>query len=100
MYNNSSFFEDTSADKDISYSSTKFGTGFDNTKFMCKLKIGRYYWTGERWADWEAEYLPVKDKYENSLYSFEVLNGVTHYYYTYKGVKTEVTLDEYNKMRV
>lgn len=99
MFNNSSCFDDTYTDADIAYSNTKFSTGFNNTKFMCKLMIGDYYWNGERWADWNTEYLPVKDKYENSLYSIAELSGVKHYYYTYNNIKAEITLEEYNKMR-
>lgn len=99
MFNNSSFFADTYIDKEVTYSNTKFSTGFNNTKFMCKLMVGNYYWTGEIWANWNTEYLPVKDKYENSSYSIAELSGVKHYYYIYNSVKTEISLEEYNKMK-
>lgn len=99
LFNNSSFFADTYTDKEVAYSNTKFSTGFDNTKFMCKLMIGNYYWDGEDWRDWTTYYLPNKDRYENATYSIAELSGVKHYYYTYNGVKTEITQEEYNKMK-
>lgn len=100
MFSNYHNANNTSIDTDVVYSNTKFSTGFDDTKFYCKLKIGDYYWNGEQWLNWNTAYLPNKELYENASFGTEYSNGVTKYYYIYQGSdKIYITEEEYNKMQ-
>lgn len=100
MFSNYHNVSNTSIDTDVVYSNTKFSTGFNDTKFYCKLKIGDYYWNGEQWLNWNISYLPNKELYENASFGTEYSNGVTKYYYRYQGSdKIYITEEEYNKMQ-
>lgn len=101
MFSNHHNANNTTIDSNVVYSNTKFSTGFDDTKFYCKLKIGDYYWDGEQWLNWNTAYLPNKELYENALFGTEYENGVTKYYYRAngQGEKIYITEEEYNKMQ-
>ena len=60
--------------------------------------IGDYYWNGEEWLSYTKDYLPVKEMWEGCSWKISSEYGVKHYYYTWQGVETEVSEEEYNKM--
>lgn len=98
MYNSSPFFTNTSMNTESRYENSKYSSGYENTKFPCRLMIGDYYWNGEEWLSYTKDYLPVKEMWEGCSWKISSEYGVKHYYYTWQGVETEVSEEEYNKM--
>ncbi len=94
LFNNSNFSNKTDEDKDVVYTNDKFTTSFHDTKFMCKLKIGDSYYTGEGWKSWTKDYLPNKDFFDNAIIGVEVHGSERKYYYIYKGGKKYIGEEE------
>lgn len=84
----------------VSNSNNKYSSGYADTKFYCRLKIGDYYYNGEEWRPYN-EYINNLDYYKVNI-GFEEVNGVTKYY-TYdaknpSGTKKYITQSEYEKI--
>lgn len=70
---------------DQKYSSTRNGTGYNNTLFPCRLYIGDYYYDGEKWVN-KSEYQrkQAKGYYANQLELWEETRDPMPTWYKYK----------------
>lgn len=82
------------------YKTTKYGIGYEDTRFKARLKIGNFYFDGENWLNWTTEYLPNKDYYEKAYVTIEEIYGEKHWYSHYNGVKKEITKEEAQRIDV
>ena len=67
------------------YSSTSYGTGYNNTLFPCRLYIGDYFYDGEKWVH-RNEYQRKLNKgyYANQFEVWEETRKPTPTWYKYK----------------
>ncbi len=99
MFSQSPIASDLTTSTDATYYSGQYSAGFKDTRFACRLRIGNYYWTGEKW-----------DLYSNYTNNIAYYNRVTYegtYNYEYRywyldgnNEKVFLTLEEYNKINL
>lgn len=84
---------------DEAYSNTKYGSGFKNTMYPCRLSIGNYYYDGDKWVSYTDYNLKVERGY------YKDVNGRGHTsgakWYRYKdnyGYWRWVTSSQYNSL--
>lgn len=81
------------------FSYTKYGAGFDNTLFPCRLSIGNYYYDGERWVSYDDYNLKKERDYYKSIAGTGHFAGAK--WYRYKDGYNYwrwVTKDRYNSL--
>lgn len=81
------------------YSNTKYGSGFKDTLFPCRLSIGDYYYNGDRWVNYSEYYDRISKNYYSVTYGPISYSGATWYSYIDQyGYRRFVTEKEYNSL--
>ena len=63
------------------YSNTKYGAGFKNTLFPCRLAIGAYFYDGDKWTLYTDYNLKVQREYYKNVNGYGHIAGAKWYRY-------------------
>lgn len=78
------------------FKTTQYGTGYEDTRFKARLKIGDYYYDGEQWTNY-SEYLDkLNGGYYKTLFYSQRTGAKWYKYKNTKGWWIYCTESEYN----
>lgn len=81
----------------VSNDNNKYSSGYEDTKYYCRLRIGDYYYDGERWNLY-SDYLSNKEYYETVVGTTSISGKLQYYKINSSGDRVEITKTEYDKI--